>query len=54
MLKNILVGVLMSVVLIIFCFVMIWYIWWFVVFGLLGVIVVFIKCCYISDVDYYV
>ena len=52
--KNTSAGVLMSAALTTFCFAMIWHIWWLAAFGLLGAIVVFIKRCYISDVDYYV
>lgn len=54
MLKNILVGVFMSMSFILMGFVFIWYIWWFVVVGLVVGIGVFIKCCYILDIDYYV
>ena len=52
--KNTSAGVLMSAALTTFCFAMIWHIWWLAAFGLLGAIVVFIKRCYTSDVDYYV
>ena len=52
--KNTSAGVLMSAALTTFCFAMIWHIWWLAAFGLLGSIVVFIKRCYTSDVDYYV
>ena len=52
--KNTPVGVLMSAGITTFCFAMIWHIWWLAAFGLLGAIVVFIKRCYTSDVDYYV
>ncbi len=52
--KNTPAGVLMSAGITTFCFAMIWHIWWLAAFGLLGAIVVFIKRCYTSDVDYYV
>ncbi|KPM78112.1 cytochrome o ubiquinol oxidase subunit I [Pseudoalteromonas sp. UCD-33C] len=52
--KNTSAGVLMSAALTTFCFAMIWHIWWLAAFGLLGAIVVFIKRCYTSDIDYYV
>ena len=52
--KNTSAGVLMSAGITTFCFAMIWHIWWLAAFGLLGAIVVFIKRCYTSDVDYYV
>ena len=52
--KNTSAGVLMSAALTTFCFAMIWHIWWLAAFGLLAAIVVFIKRCYTSDVDYYV
>ena len=52
--KNTSAGVLMSAALTTFCFAMIWHIWWLAAFGFLGAIVVFIKRCYTSDVDYYV
>ena len=52
--KNTSAGVLMSAALTTFCFAMIWHIWWLAAFGLLGAIVLFIKRCYTSDVDYYV
>jgi len=52
--KNTSAGVLMAASLTVFCFAMIWHIWWLAVVGLVGGIAVFIKRCYTSDVDYYI
>lgn len=52
--KNTLAGVLMAASLTVFCFAMIWHIWWLAVVGLVGGIAIFIKRCYTSDVDYYI
>ncbi|MEQ2353479.1 cytochrome o ubiquinol oxidase subunit I [Pseudoalteromonas piscicida] len=52
--KNTPAGVLISASLTVFCFAMIWHIWWLAAVGFVSAIVVFIKRCYTSDVDYYV
>ena len=52
--KNTSAGVLMAASLTVFCFAMIWHIWWLAVVGLVGGIAIFIKRCYTSDVDYYI
>ena len=52
--KNTSAGVLMAASLTVFCFAMIWHIWWLAVVGLVGAIGIFIKRCYTSDVDYYI
>ncbi|WP_024593514.1 MULTISPECIES: cytochrome o ubiquinol oxidase subunit I [unclassified Pseudoalteromonas] len=52
--KNTSAGVLMAASLTVFCFAMIWHIWWLAVVGLVGAIAIFIKRCYTSDVDYYI
>ncbi|WP_160063320.1 cytochrome o ubiquinol oxidase subunit I [Psychromonas sp. L1A2] len=52
--KNTAAGVLMGLTLTIFCFAMIWHVWWLAIVGLVGAIAVFIKRCYSNDVDYYV
>lgn len=52
--KNTSAGVFMGITLSVFCFAMIWHIWWLAVVGLVGAIGVFIKRCYSNDVDYYV
>ncbi len=52
--KNTLAGVLISASLTVFCFAMIWHIWWLAAVGFVSAIAVFIKRCYTSDVDYYV
>ncbi|KAA1151503.1 cytochrome o ubiquinol oxidase subunit I [Pseudoalteromonas fuliginea] len=52
--KNTSAGVLMAANLTVFCFAMIWHIWWLAVVGLVGGIAIFIKRCYTSDVDYYI
>ncbi|MBD3586271.1 cytochrome o ubiquinol oxidase subunit I [Salinimonas sp. HHU 13199] len=52
--KNTSAGVTMSASLTIFCFAMIWHIWWLAVVGLVSAIGFFIKRCYTKDVDYYV
>ncbi len=52
--KNTSAGVFMGITLSVFCFAMIWHIWWLAIVGLVGAIGVFIKRCYSNDVDYYV
>lgn len=52
--KNTSAGVFMAASLTVFCFAMIWHIWWLAVVGLVGGIAIFIKRCYTSDVDYYI
>ncbi|MBS3797925.1 cytochrome o ubiquinol oxidase subunit I [Pseudoalteromonas sp. BDTF-M6] len=52
--KNTSAGVLMSAGITLFCFAMIWHIWWLAMVGLAGAIAMFIKRCYTKDVDYYV
>ncbi|CAM4337851.1 cytochrome o ubiquinol oxidase subunit I [Pseudoalteromonas maricaloris] len=52
--KNTPAGVLISASLTVFCFAMIWHIWWLAAVGFVSAIAVFIKRCYTSDVDYYV
>ncbi|MBR8842793.1 MULTISPECIES: cytochrome o ubiquinol oxidase subunit I [Pseudoalteromonas] len=52
--KNTPTGVLISASLTVFCFAMIWHIWWLAAVGFVSAIAVFIKRCYTSDVDYYV
>jgi len=52
--KNTSAGVLMAASLTVFCFAMIWHIWWLAVVGLVGGIAIFIKRCYTNDVDYYI
>ncbi|MEG3753944.1 cytochrome o ubiquinol oxidase subunit I [Psychromonas arctica] len=52
--KNTSAGVLMGATLTIFCFAMVWHIWWLAGAGLIGAIAVFIQRCYCNDVDYYV
>ncbi|MCF7516005.1 cytochrome o ubiquinol oxidase subunit I [Pseudoalteromonas sp. L23] len=52
--KNTPAGVLISASLTMFCFAMIWHIWWLAAVGFVSAIAVFIKRCYTSDVDYYV
>ncbi|MBU2923561.1 cytochrome o ubiquinol oxidase subunit I [Colwellia sp. 1_MG-2023] len=52
--KNTSAGVFMGATLSVFCFAMIWHIWWLAIVGLVGAIGVFIKRCYSNDVDYYV
>ncbi|WP_282113936.1 cytochrome o ubiquinol oxidase subunit I [Pseudoalteromonas arctica] len=52
--KNTSAGVLMAASLTVFCFSMIWHIWWLAVVGLVGGIAIFIKRCYTNDVDYYI
>ncbi|CAM3563611.1 cytochrome o ubiquinol oxidase subunit I [Pseudoalteromonas maricaloris] len=52
--KNTPAGVLISASLAVFCFAMIWHIWWLAAVGFVSAIAVFIKRCYTSDVDYYV
>lgn len=54
MLKNIVVGFFIVVFVFVFGFVVIWYIWWFMVVGFVGMIGFFIVCSYNQDVDYYV
>jgi cytochrome o ubiquinol oxidase subunit 1 len=52
--KNTASGVLMAGSLTVFCFAMIWHIWWLAAVGLVGAIAIFIKRCYTPNVDYYV
>ncbi|KTF17511.1 MULTISPECIES: cytochrome o ubiquinol oxidase subunit I [Pseudoalteromonas] len=52
--KNTSAGVFMAASLTVFCFAMIWHIWWLAVVGLVGGIAIFIKRCYTNDVDYYI
>ncbi|MDO6505911.1 cytochrome o ubiquinol oxidase subunit I [Colwellia sp. 4_MG-2023] len=52
--KNTSAGVFIGATLSVFCFAMIWHIWWLAIVGLVGAIGVFIKRCYSNDVDYYV
>ncbi|MCO7200978.1 cytochrome o ubiquinol oxidase subunit I [Pseudoalteromonas sp. OANN1] len=52
--KNTPAGVLISASLTVFCFAMIWHIWWLAAVGFVSAIAVFIKRCYTRDVDYYV
>ncbi|ALQ07475.1 cytochrome o ubiquinol oxidase subunit I [Pseudoalteromonas fuliginea] len=52
--KNTSAGVFMAASLTVFCFAMIWHIWWLAVVGLVGGIAIFIKRCYTSNVDYYI
>lgn len=54
MLKNIGVGFFIGMFLIVMGFVLIWYIWWMVVLGLVGMIGSFIFCSNNDDIDYYV
>ncbi|TMO75376.1 cytochrome o ubiquinol oxidase subunit I [Pseudoalteromonas sp. S3785] len=52
--KNTSAGVFMAASLTVFCFAMIWHIWWLAAVGFVGAIALFIKRCYTSDVDYYI
>ncbi len=52
--KNTPAGVLISGSLTVFCFAMIWHIWWLAIVGLVGGIGFYIMRCYTKDVDYYV
>ncbi|MCU4675135.1 cytochrome o ubiquinol oxidase subunit I [Catenovulum sp. 2E275] len=52
--KNTPTGVLMGMSLTLFCFAMIWHIWWLAGLGFIAAITFFIKRCYCNDVDYYV
>lgn len=54
MLKNSGVGIVIVVFFIIFGFVMIWYIWWLVIVGFVGMIIIWIVKSFDEDVDYYV
>lgn len=54
MLCNIGMGVVIGVFSLVFGFVMIWYIWWLVIVGFVGMIVMFIYCIFDQDVDYWV
>jgi len=52
--KNTSAGVLIGAALTVFCFAMVWHIWWLAGASLIGTIAVYIKRCYSNDVDYYV
>lgn len=54
MLKNSGVGIVIVVFVMVFGFVMIWYIWWLVIVGFVGMIISWIVKSFDEDVDYYV